>query len=190
QRESTARRISLEGLRREEIETWRLGETLLLNGLVLTARDAAHLRIAEMLRRGDTLPVSFAGKFVYYTGPVDAVGNEPIGPAGPTTATRMDRFVPLMLERTGLIGMIGKAERGAEAIAAIRAAGAVYLIAVGGAAYLISKAVRRARVVAFDDLGMEAIRELEVEDMPVTVAVDTAGNSIHELGPREWRRGI
>ena len=182
-----ARRVNLDTVTREEIASWKPGETLLLSGKLLTGRDAAHKRIAEMLARGETLPVDFAGRFIYYVGPVDPVRDEVVGPAGPTTATRMDKFTDLMLEKTGLIGMVGKAERGAEAIASIKQHKAVYLMAVGGAAYLVSKAIKAAKVLAFADLGMEAIYEFTVQDMPVTVAVDTNGTSVHETGPAEWR---
>jgi len=185
-----SRRVNLDTVTREEIATWKPGETLLLNGKLLTGRDAAHKRIADMLARGETLPVDFTNRFIYYVGPVDPVRDEVVGPAGPTTATRMDKFTDLMLEKTGLIGMVGKAERGAEAIASIKQHKAVYLMAVGGAAYLVSKAVKAARVMAFADLGMEAIYEFTVQDMPVTVAVDSNGVSVHETGPVEWRLKI
>jgi fumarate hydratase class I len=187
-----ARRVSLDRLTREEIATWKPGETLLLSGKLLTGRDAAHKRIADLFAKGEELPagVDLRNRFIYYVGPVDPVRDEVVGPAGPTTATRMDKFTDLMLEKTGLLGMIGKAERGPLAIEAIRKHGAVYLIAVGGAAYLVSKAIKSARVVAFADLGMEAIYEFEVKDMPVTVAVDLTGNSVHTTGPAEWRAKI
>ena len=185
-----SRRINLDTVTRAEIATWKPGETLLLSGKLLTGRDAAHKRIAEMLARGETLPVDFTGRFIYYAGPVDPVRDEVVGPAGPTTATRMDKFTGTMLEKTGLIGMVGKAERGPEAIDAIKRNKAVYLMAVGGAAYLVSKAIKAARVLAFADLGMEAIYEFTVQDMPVTVAVDTNGTSVHETGPAEWRAKI
>ena len=165
---------------------WSPGETLLLSGKILTGRDAAHKRLVDMLERGEPLPVSLDGRIIYYVGPVNPVGDEVVGPAGPTTATRMDRFTGQMLEQ-GLFSMIGKAERGPQAVAEIASHGATYLIAVGGAAVLVAKAIRSARVVAFEDLGMEAIREFEVEDMPVSVAVDTRGASIHTLGPAAWR---
>jgi fumarate hydratase class I len=189
---SDARRVNLDTLTREQILAWQPGETVLLSGRLLTGRDAAHKRIVEMLGRGEKLPegVDFNGRFIYYVGPVDAVRDEAVGPAGPTTATRMDKFTETMLAETGLLGMVGKAERGPVAIEAIRKHAAVYLIAVGGAAYLVSKAIRSAKVVAFADLGMEAIYEFEVEDMPVTVAVDTQGRSVHEIGPAEWRKRI
>ncbi|HIP53413.1 MAG TPA: fumarate hydratase, partial [Chromatiales bacterium] len=184
-----ARRIDLDRVTREEIATWKPGERLLLNGRILTGRDAAHRRIAGLLERGEPLPdgVDFRGRFIYYVGPVDPVDDEVVGPAGPTTATRMDKYTDMMLEKTGLLGMIGKAERGPEAIESIRRHRAVYLIAVGGAAYLVARAIRKARLLAFKDLGMEAIREFEVRDMPVTVAVDSRGESIHQQGPAEWR---
>jgi len=184
--------VDLGRITREEIAAWRPGERLLLSGKLLTGRDAAHKRIAEILGRGEPLPagVDFRGRFIYYVGPVDPVRDEVVGPAGPTTATRMDKFTDLMLGETGLMGMVGKAERGPAAIESIRRHGAVYLIAVGGAAYLVAKAIRASRLVAFEELGMEAIRELEVEDMPVTVAVDVRGDSVHRSGPREWRMRI
>jgi fumarate hydratase, class I len=182
------RRVDLDKLSRDEVATWRAGETLLLSGRLLTGRDAAHLRMTRMLAAGEPLPVSFRDRAIYYVGPVDAVGGEAVGPAGPTTATRMDRFTEAMLAQTGLLVMIGKAERGPLAIEAIKAHGAAYLIAVGGAAYLVSKAIRSAKVLAFPELGMEAIHEFEVVDMPVTVAVDSTGTSIHRTGPAQWRR--
>jgi fumarate hydratase class I len=187
-----ARRVQLDGLDRDAVSQWRPGETLLISGRLLTGRDAAHKRIVDLLKRGEALPggLDFRGRFIYYVGPVDPVGDEVVGPAGPTTATRMDKFTEIMLDRTGLLGMIGKAERGPQAVATIARYGAVYLIATGGAAYLVSKAIRAARVLAFAELGMEAVYEFEVEDMPVTVAVDAHGNSIHESGPREWRMRI
>ncbi len=181
-----AKRVQLDTATAEEVARWRAGDTLLLTGRMLTGRDAAHKRLADMLERGEPLPVSFENRFIYYVGPVDPVGDEVIGPAGPTTATRMDKFTRTMLERTGLLGMIGKAERGAAAIDAIREHGAVSLIAVGGAAYLIAKAITRAELRAFPDLGMEAIYEFEVRDMPVTVSVDARGESIHRTGPQQW----
>ncbi|MEW6314687.1 MAG: fumarate hydratase [Pseudomonadota bacterium] len=183
-----ARRINLDTVTRADIAAWKPGETLLLSGRLLTGRDAAHKRIADMLAKGERLPVDFSGRFIYYVGPVDPVRDEVVGPAGPTTATRMDKFTAMMLERVGLIGMIGKAERGPAAIEAIKQHQAVYLIAIGGAAYLVAKAIKAARVVAFADLGMEAIYEFEVRDMPVTVAVDAQGQSVHNLGPAEWRQ--
>jgi len=186
------RRVQLDGLTHTDISDWRSGETLLLSGRMLTGRDAAHKRIVELLKRGEPLPdgLDFSGRFIYYVGPVDPVRDEVVGPAGPTTATRMDPFTDILLERTGLLGMIGKAERGPQAIAAIARHGSVYLIATGGAAYLVSKAIRAARVVAFPELGMEAVYEFQVEDMPVTVAVDSRGDSVHSSGPREWRMRI
>ncbi len=188
----TARRVNLDTVTKEEVASWKPGETLLLNGAMLTGRDAAHKRIEEMLGRGESLPegVDFRNRFIYYVGPVDAVRDEVVGPAGPTTATRMDKYTEMMLSETGLLGMIGKAERGPAAIEAIKKHGAVYLMAVGGAAYLVSKAVRSSRMIAFEDLGMEAIREFIVEDMPVTVAVDAGGESVHKTGPREWQSRI
>ncbi len=182
------RRVDLDRLDRAEVASWRAGETLLLSGRLLTGRDAAHARIAAMVARGEAPPLSFAGRAIYYVGPVDAVGDEVVGPAGPTTSTRMDRFSELMLGDLGLAVMIGKAERGPETIASIARHKAAYLIAVGGAAFLVSKAIRSSRILAFEDLGMEAIREFVVEDMPVTVAVDSTGASIHSLGPSLWRR--
>lgn len=183
------RRVNLDTVTREEITQWQPGERLLLSGKLLTGRDAAHKRIAELFAQGLPLPagVDFNNRFIYYVGPVDAVRDEVVGPAGPTTATRMDKFTEMMLAKTGLIGMVGKAERGAVAIEAIKRHSAVYLMAVGGAAYLVSKAIKSARVVAFEDLGMEAIHEFEVQDMPVTVAVDSTGHSVHETGPKAWR---
>jgi fumarate hydratase class I len=187
---SRGRRVFLDRVTRDEVATWKPGDVLLLNGKILTGRDAAHKRMVEMLSRGEKLPVDFANRFIYYVGPVDPVRDEAVGPAGPTTATRMDKFTRTMLEKSGLIGMIGKAERGPAAIEAIRDNKAVYLIAVGGAAYLVSKAIKAARTVAFEDLGMEAIYEFEVKDMPVTVAVDSSGNSVHISGPRQWQAKI
>lgn len=185
---ATARRVDLDTLTRDEVAGWRAGETLLLNGRMLTGRDAAHQRIRELLARGQPLPADFRDRVIYYVGPVDAVRDEAVGPAGPTTSTRMDGYTDMMLERTGLIAMVGKAERGPEAVAAIQRHRAAYLIAVGGAAYLVSRAIRHARVVAFADLGMEAIYEFDVVDMPVTVAVDAAGGNLHVSGPAQWRR--
>ncbi|TXT23879.1 MAG: fumarate hydratase class I anaerobic [Gallionellaceae bacterium] len=182
-----SRRVNLDTITREEIAGWKPGETLLLNGKLLTGRDAAHKRISDMLARGEKLPVDFTNRFIYYVGPVDPVRDEVVGPAGPTTATRMDKFTGMMLEKTGLIGMVGKSERGPEAIAAIKRNKAVYLMAVGGAAYLVSKAIKASKVLAFGELGMEAIYEFTVQDMPVTVAVDVNGTSVHETGPAEWR---
>ncbi len=185
-----SRRVDLDRVTREQIASWQPGEVLLLSGKMYTGRDAAHKRLFELLDRGEPLPVDLAGKFIYYVGPVDPVDGEVVGPAGPTTATRMDKFLDRILDETGLLGTIGKAERGPAAIESIRRHRSVYLMAVGGAAYLVSKAITAARVVAFDDLGMEAIYEFEVRDMPVTVAVDSRGVSVHETGPREWRRII
>jgi len=187
-----ARRVDLNTVTRTDIAQWQPGDTLLLSGKLLTGRDAAHKRIVDMLAKGEKLPsdVDFNGRFIYYVGPVDPVRDEVVGPAGPTTATRMDKFTETMLAQTGLIGMVGKAERGKAGLEAIKKHQAVYLMAVGGAAYLVSKAIRSAKVVAFADLGMEAIYEFEVEDMPVTVAVDTQGRSVHETGPAEWKKRI
>ena len=184
------RRVNLDTVTREEVAGWQPGDVLLLNGKLLTGRDAAHKRMVDMLNKGEKLPVDFTDRFIYYVGPVDPVRDEVVGPAGPTTATRMDKFTRQMLEQTGLLGMVGKAERGPAAIEAIRDNRAVYLMAVGGAAYLVSKAIRGARVAAFDDLGMEAIYEFEVKDMPVTVAVDSKGTSVHQTGPLEWQARI
>lgn len=183
-----ARRVDLDRLTREEIAGWKPGEALLLSGRMLTGRDAAHRRIETMLAQGDPLPVDFRDRAIYYVGPVDAVGDEVVGPAGPTTSTRMDRYTDMMLERLGVAVMIGKAERGPQTVAAIGRNGAAYLVAVGGAAYLVSQAIRESRVLAFADLGMEAIHEFTVRDMPVMVAVDAGGDSIHDSGPRRWRR--
>ena len=187
---SSARRVNLDSVTRAEAATWKPGEVLLLNGKLLTGRDAAHKRMTDMLNRGETLPVDFKDRFIYYVGPVDPVREEVIGPAGPTTATRMDKFTRQMLARTGLLGMVGKAERGPLAIEAIKEFGAVYLMAVGGAAYLVSKAIIGARQLAFEDLGMEGIYEFEVRAMPVTVAVDAKGTSVHQTGPAEWQQRI
>jgi fumarate hydratase, class I len=187
-----ARRVNLDALTREDVAAWRPGERLLLSGKMLTGRDAAHKRLAQLIEAGKPLPegLDFKNRVIYYVGPVDPVQGEAVGPAGPTTATRMDKFTEMMLARTGLIAMVGKAERGPEAITAIRKHKAAYLMAVGGAAYLVSKAIRGSRVVAFGDLGMEAIYEFEVKDMPVTVAVDARGESVHETGPAQWRGRI
>jgi fumarate hydratase, class I len=187
---SNARRVNLDTATRAEAATWRPGEVLLLNGKLLTGRDAAHKRMTDMLNRGEKLPVDFRNRFIYYVGPVDPVREEVVGPAGPTTATRMDKFTRQMLAETGLLGMVGKAERGPTAIEAIREFGAVYLMAVGGAAYLVSKAIHGSRLLAFEDLGMEAIYEFDVKDMPVTVAVDSKGTSVHQTGPAEWQKRI
>ncbi len=185
-----SRRVNLDTLTREEVASWTPGQTLLLSGKMLTGRDAAHKRIEDMLAKGEPLPVDFRNRVIYYVGPVDPVRDEAVGPAGPTTATRMDKFTDMMLSKTGLISMIGKAERGPVAIEAIRRHKAAYLMAVGGAAYLVSKAIKSAKVLGFADLGMEAIYEFEVEDMPVTVAVDSNGTSVHETGPKEWQAKI
>lgn len=189
---ANTRRVQLDDIDPAVELDWQPGDTLLISGKILTGRDAAHKRITEYLERDEPLPngLDFRGRFLYYVGPVDPVGDEVVGPAGPTTATRMDKFTDQLLEKTGLLGMIGKAERGPGAIKSIARHKAVYLIATGGAAYLVSKAIRAARVVAFPELGMEAVYEFEVEDMPVTVAVDTRGQSIHEIGPREWQGRI
>jgi len=186
----SARRVDVNCLTRAEVADWRAGECLLLNGKLLTGRDAAHQRIQTLLAQGKPLPVDFAGRVIYYVGPVDPIEGEAVGPAGPTTATRMDKFTDMMLAQTGLLAMIGKAERGPAALASIRQHQSAYLMAVGGAAYLVSRAIRQAKVVGFHDLGMEAIYELDVVDMPVTVAVDAGGTSVHASGPQEWRRRI
>jgi len=187
---SKSRRVNLDTVTRADIAGWQPGETLLLSGTLYTGRDAAHKRMTEMFARGEALPVDLQGRFIYYVGPVDPVRDEVVGPAGPTTATRMDKFTDAVLARTGLIGMIGKSERGPVAIEAIRKHKAVYLMAVGGAAYLVSRAIRKARVVAFEDLGMEAIYEFVVEDMPVSVAVDVNGSSVHHTAPKIWQAKI
>lgn len=184
----SARRVSLDGLTRDQIAKWQPGDQLLLSGKMLTGRDAAHRRIAQMLEAGEPLPVSFRDRAIYYVGPVDPVDGEVVGPAGPTTSSRMDRYSEMMLDRLGVSLMIGKAERNDATVASIARHGAAYLIAFGGAAYLVSKAVRKARVLAFEDLGMEAIHEFEVVDMPVTVAVDSKGGSVHLDGPKTWKR--
>jgi fumarate hydratase class I len=188
--DAKSRRVDLDALTQAEVASWRPGERLLLSGKMLTGRDAAHKRIEDLLRQNKPLPVDFTNRVIYYVGPVDPVRDEVVGPAGPTTSTRMDKFTEMMLARTGLIGMIGKAERGPAAIEAIRNHKAAYLMAVGGAAYLVAKAIRKSRVLAFEDLGMEAIYEFEVRDMPVTVAVDANGNAVHTTGPAEWARKI
>ena len=185
-----SQRVNLDTLTREEITNWKPGQTLLLNGKLLTGRDAAHKRIQDMLAKGEKLPVDFTNRVIYYVGPVDPVRDEVVGPAGPTTATRMDKFTEMMLAETGLIGMVGKAERGPTGIEAIKRHRSAYLMAVGGAAYLVSKAIKKSRVVGFADLGMEAIYEFEVQDMPVTVAVDSMGTSVHATGPKEWQAKI
>ena len=188
--DESVRRVNLNEVTQEDIATWKPGDTLLLSGKMLTGRDAAHKRMTDILASGEKLPVDLTDRFIYYVGPVDPVRDEAVGPAGPTTATRMDKFTRTMLEETGLMGMIGKAERGQVGIDAIRDNEAVYLIAVGGAAYLVSKAITHAEVVAFPELGMEAIYEFEVKDMPVTVAVDTKGESVHRIGPQIWQAKI
>ncbi|OWT71605.1 MULTISPECIES: fumarate hydratase [unclassified Achromobacter] len=185
-----SKQVNLDTLTREEVASWKPGQTLLLSGKMLTGRDAAHKRIQDMLAKGESLPVDFANRVIYYVGPVDPVRDEVVGPAGPTTSTRMDKFTDMMLDKTGLIAMIGKSERGPVAIEAIRKHGSAYLMAVGGAAYLVSKAIRSAKVLAFADLGMEAIYEFDVKDMPVTVAVDAQGTSVHTTGPKEWQARI
>ncbi len=188
--DDSVRRVNLDTVSQSDIEQWQPGDTLLLSGKMLTGRDAAHKKMTDMLANNEQLPVDLTGRFIYYVGPVDPVRDEVVGPAGPTTATRMDKFTRTMLEQTGLMGMIGKAERGQQGIEAIRDNKSVYLIAVGGAAYLVSKAITNAEVVAFPELGMEAIYEFEVVDMPVTVAVDTEGQSVHKSGPALWREKI
>ncbi|WP_257274283.1 fumarate hydratase C-terminal domain-containing protein, partial [Endozoicomonas sp. SESOKO4] len=184
------RKVNVDDISKEEIKGWKPGDTVLLSGKILTGRDAAHKRMVDMMSCGEELPVDLKGRFIYYVGPVDPVRDEVVGPAGPTTSTRMDKFTRTMLEQTGLAGMIGKAERGDAAIDAIRDNESVYLIAVGGAAYLVSQAVKKAEVVAFPELGMEAIYEFEVKDMPVTVAVDHTGDSVHKTGPQIWKQKI
>jgi len=189
-RPAQGRHVNLDTVTREEVASWKPGDVLLLSGKLLTGRDAAHQRLVQLLNAGQPLPVDFKGRFIYYVGPVDPVRDEAVGPAGPTTATRMDKYTRQMLAQTGLWGMVGKAERGPAAIEAIREFKSVYLIAVGGAAYLVSKAILAARVVAFEDLGMEAIYEFHVQDMPVTVAVDSQGVSVHNTGPAKWKRNL
>ncbi|MGK0498547.1 MAG: fumarate hydratase class I [Oceanicoccus sp.] len=184
------KRVNLNTVTKEEVNSWQPGDTLLLNGKMLTGRDAAHKKMVDMIANGEELPVSMEGRFIYYVGPVDPIGDEVVGPAGPTTATRMDKFTRTMLEETGLLGMIGKAERGPTAIEAIKDHQSVYLMAVGGAAYLVAQAIKSATVVGFPELGMEAIYEFDLEDMPVTVAVDSQGESIHETGPKIWAAKI
>ena len=188
--DAKSRKVDLDRLDRAEVAAWKPGERLLLSGKLLTGRDAAHKRIQDMLARGEKLPVDFTNRVIYYVGPVDPVRDEVVGPAGPTTSTRMDQFTETMLAKTGLVAMIGKAERGPAAIEAIRKHKAAYLMAVGGAAYLVAKAIRKSRVLAFADLGMEAIYEFEVRDMPVTIAVDASGTSVHTTGPAEWSKKI
>ena len=187
-----AHRVNLDSITHENVQSWKAGEQLLLSGKMLTGRDAAHKRIVDTLAKGESLPdgVDFNNRFIYYVGPVDAIKDESVGPAGPTTSTRMDKYTETMLAETGLIGMIGKAERGPATIESIKKHQAVYLIAVGGAAYLISQAIKKAKVLAYEELGMEAIYEFEIEDMPVTVAVDSNGNSVHQSGPEKWSKLI
>lgn len=184
-----AKRVDMNNITPEEVASWKPGQVLLLNGKILTGRDAAHKKIKDLLDSGEGLPegLDFTNRFIYYVGPVDAVGDEAVGPAGPTTATRMDKFTEMMLDKTGLLGMIGKAERGDEAIESIKKHKSVYLMAVGGAAYLVSKAIKHSEVVAFPELGMEAVYEFDVKDMPVTVAVDSEGESVHKTGPAVWK---
>ena len=186
----SVRRVNMDEVTPQDVLEWQPGETILLSGKMLTGRDAAHKKMVDLLAKGEPLPTSLQGRFIYYVGPVDPVGNEVVGPAGPTTATRMDKFTRTMLEETGLLGMIGKAERGPAAIEAIKDSKAVYLMAVGGSAYLVSKAITGSKVVGFPELGMEAIYEFEVKDMPVTVAVDSNGESVHQTGPKIWAREI
>ncbi len=183
------RHVNLDTVTQNDIEQWQPGETLLLSGHLLTGRDAAHKKIADLMAKGQPLPegLDFNGRFIYYVGPVDPIDGEVVGPAGPTTATRMDKFTDMMLSETGLLGMIGKAERGQATVKSIKQHRSIYLIAIGGAAYLVSKAIKSSRIIAFEELGMEAIREFYVENMPVTVAVDSQGQSVHESGPKEWR---
>ena len=185
-----ATRVDLEKLTKSETAKWKAGDRLLLTGKILTGRDAAHKRLTDLIAKGEKLPVDLTNRFIYYVGPVDAVRDEVVGPAGPTTSRRMDKFMDAMLGKTGMLGSIGKSERGAEVVKVIKQHQGVHLIAIGGAAYLVAKAIRGARVLAFKDLGMEAIHEFDVKDMPVTVAVDTGGNAVHESGPREWRAKI
>lgn len=186
----SVRRVNLNTVTPEDVQTWQPGETLLLSGKMLTGRDAAHKKLVDMIGKGETLPVDLKGRFIYYVGPVDPVGDEVVGPAGPTTATRMDKFTRTILDKTGLLGMIGKAERGPTAIEAIKDFKSVYLMAVGGAAYLVAQAIKGAKVVGFAELGMEAIYEFDLEDMPVTVAVDSQGESVHVTGPAIWKQKI
>ncbi|MFA7552716.1 MAG: fumarate hydratase [Spongiibacteraceae bacterium] len=184
------KRVNLDTVTKEDVKTWKPGDTLLLNGKMLTGRDAAHKKMVDMIANGEELPVSMEGRFIYYVGPVDPIRDEVVGPAGPTTATRMDKFTRTMLDKTGLLGMIGKAERGPIAIDAIKEFESVYLMAVGGAAYLVAQAIKSSKVVGFPELGMEAIYEFELEDMPVTVAVDYLGDSVHKSGPAFWQAKI
>jgi fumarate hydratase class I len=188
--DKASKRVNLDTLTREEVASWQPGDRLLLNGKMLTGRDAAHKRIQDMLAKREPLPVSFAGRVIYYVGPVNPIEGEVVGPAGPTTATRMDKFTEMMLAETGLIAMVGKAERGPTGIAAIKKHKAAYLMAVGGAAYLVARAIKASTVVGFADLGMEAIYEFTVEDMPVTVAVDATGESVHQTAPLVWQKKI
>jgi fumarate hydratase class I len=185
-----SKQVDLNQLTQQEVASWKPGQTLLLSGKMLTGRDAAHKRIQDMLAKGESLPVDFTNRVIYYVGPVDPVRDEVVGPAGPTTSTRMDKFTEMMLAQTGLIAMVGKAERGPVAIESIQKHQSAYLMAVGGAAYLVSKAIRHAKVLAFEDMGMEAIYEFDVVDMPVTVAVDARGESVHQTGPKEWSARI
>jgi fumarate hydratase class I len=187
---STSKRVNVDELTPEKLKQFKAGDRLLLNGKILTGRDAAHKRLVDMMQKGEKLPVDFTNRFIYYVGPVDPVRDEVVGPAGPTTSSRMDKFVEPMLAQAGLIGMIGKSERGPAATESIRKHGALYCIAVGGAAYLVSKAIRGSKVRAFEELGMEAIYEFEVKDMPVIVAVDPTGAAVHKSGPAEWRAKI
>lgn len=184
------KRVNVDELTPDEVASWKIGDVLLLNGKILTGRDAAHKKMTDMLNNGEKLPVDFTNRLIYYVGPVDPVRDEAVGPAGPTTATRMDKFTRQMLEQTGLLGMIGKSERGAVAVSAIKDNKAVYLMATGGAAYLVSKAIKSAKVLAFPELGMEAVYEFEVKDMPVTVAVDSTGTSVHAIAPKIWQKKI
>ena len=189
QPDSAAKRVNLDTLTQEEVESWNHGDRLLLSGKMLTGRDAAHKRIKDMLEAGEELPVSFKGRAIYYVGPVDPVMGEVVGPAGPTTATRMDKFTEMMLD-LGLLAMIGKAERGADAVEVISRFKTAYLMATGGAAYLVARAIKESKIVAFEELGMEAIYEFTVENMPVTVAVDAQGNNVHTLAPAQWKKRI
>ena len=187
---STSKRVNIDGINKQQLGELRAGDRVLLSGKILTGRDAAHRRLVDMMNRGEPLPTDFTNRIIYYVGPVNAVREEVVGPAGPTTASRMDKFTAPMLEQTGLIGMIGKSERGAATVEEIKKMGATYFIAVGGAAYLVSKAIKASRLIAFGDLGMEAIYEFDVKDMPVIVAVDSLGNAVHKTGPAEWREKI
>ena len=187
---ATSKRANIDGITKADIAGWKAGDRMLISGKILTGRDAAHKRMTDMIAKGEKLPVDFTNRFIYYVGPVSPVRDEVVGPAGPTTSSRMDRFTNTMLEKTGLLGMIGKSERGPAAIEAIKNHKAIYCIAVGGAAYLVSKAITGSRLVAFGDLGMEAIYEFEVKDMPVIVAVDSGGDAVHKSGPAVWRERI